>query len=205
LTCILYERVYIYIIQRICMYCIHNIYIINIFILRTHGLSVQVQVWRCMPSLYIRYVSILYAFVIHYISGTSTLYTPLVLLIYLVRLHCIRLLFLLYIFIRCMPSLYTSFVFIVYLHWVYAFIMYQLRLHYTRLYNSLYIRHVFIIRRATGGRALLLLYCCFTAALLLLYCCFTAALLLLYRCFTTPYGMSSMTFSYVLLQPSVEP
>jgi hypothetical protein len=28
--------------------------------------------------------------------------------------------------------------------------------------------------------ALLLLYCCFTAALLLLYCCFTAALLLLY-------------------------
>jgi hypothetical protein len=30
------------------------------------------------------------------------------------------------------------------------------------------------------GRALLMLYCCFTAALLLLYCCFTAALLLLY-------------------------
>jgi hypothetical protein len=31
-------------------------------------------------------------------------------------------------------------------------------------------------------RALLLLYCCFTAALLLLYCCFTAALLLLLYC-----------------------
>jgi Tat protein secretion system quality control protein TatD with DNase activity len=36
----------------------------------------------------------------------------------------------------------------------------------------------------TEKLAVLLLYCCFTAALLLLYCCFTAALLLLYCCFT---------------------